>query len=221
MKTLSFCPSSYSVYYARKLEIILICVWWLTSELFGWLCILWMGWIKKVRTQYLWGNGYPKPGFWVPIVPWRNGLIAEGKLDILWNFENSWNMPNIWQKMEKSLLQLAINPFFRWYWVPKNRISGTHFATTQYSHSANFAKEYNVKLLYFVSNDVEKLEIKVSFSLTLLKYYILPLKISTEIVTKKVCWFAYFSDGGEKQMTQIQITFVTTFFKNFLIKNSV
>ena len=42
-----------------------------------------------------------------------------------WNFEKLSNMPKIWQKMKKSVVWLALNPFFGWFLVPENLISGT------------------------------------------------------------------------------------------------
>ena len=38
-------------------------VWRLTSELFGWWCILWMGRIKKLELNICGGIDTPKPGF--------------------------------------------------------------------------------------------------------------------------------------------------------------
>ena len=40
------------------------------------------------------------------------------------HFEKSWNMAKIWQKMKKSLVQLAFSPFFVWFRIPKNPIFG-------------------------------------------------------------------------------------------------
>ena len=76
--------------------------------------------------------GYPKCHSRVP-VPWRNGLKASwtrlffifcqifaifdyfSKWNLpkaLWNFEKSSNMPEIWQKMKKSLVWLSLKSFF-------------------------------------------------------------------------------------------------------------
>ena len=52
-------------------------------------------------------------------------------LKVLRNFEKSSNVPQIWQKMKKSLVQLAFNPFFGWFQVPETRVSGIH-STTKY-----------------------------------------------------------------------------------------
>ena len=46
---------------------------------------------------------YYSAGFWVPILLRINGSKATAK---------------IWQKMKKSLVQLALNPFFGWFWIP-------------------------------------------------------------------------------------------------------
>ena len=84
---------------------------------------------------------YPKSGFRVcPIrIPWRNGLKESwwggAFLHFLPNFCYSWwffkveyakcgyetlkNHQKIWQKMKKSLVQLAFNPFFGCFWVSK------------------------------------------------------------------------------------------------------
>ena len=37
---------------------------------------------------------------------------------------------NFWQKMKKSRVQLALNQFFGWFWVPGNPILGTRSVTT-------------------------------------------------------------------------------------------
>ena len=44
----------------------------------------------------------------------------------LWKFEKWSNMAKLWQKMKKSLVQLAINPFFIWFWVTENLILGIY-----------------------------------------------------------------------------------------------
>ena len=37
----------------------------------------------------------------------------------LQNFETSSNMSKIWQKMKEILVQLVLNLFFGWFWIPK------------------------------------------------------------------------------------------------------
>ena len=97
------------------------------------------------------GTRNPVPGFRVPIVPWRNGWKTSGtRLSLIFYhigwffkvehmsskvvlyFENSSNMAKMWQKMKKSLVQLAFIPFFGWFWVSVNWISGTHSTTNKY-----------------------------------------------------------------------------------------
>ena len=93
-----------------------------------------------------------KPRFWVLEVPgemgsWKQteqglslffcqilGIIddifrvqhAEGTMK-LWKIVL--NMPKIWQQMKKSLVQLALNPFFNWFWIPENLILSTQSIT--------------------------------------------------------------------------------------------
>ena len=50
---------------------------------------------------------------------------------MLQNFEESSNMAKNGQKMKKSLVKFAFNPFFGWFWVPKNLILGTLSSTTR------------------------------------------------------------------------------------------
>ena len=49
-----------------------------------------------------------------------------------------------WQKIKKSLRRLAINPFFGWFYVPENLISGTRSATRE--------RWYSFLLLKMISN---------------------------------------------------------------------
>ena len=82
------------------------------------------------------------------------------------HFEKSSNMAKIWPKMKKSLVQLALNPFFGcWFRVPKNRISGN---THEYYFSIHAASaiefnstkmKWHTKRLFLPWNEVNPVHI--------------------------------------------------------------
>ena len=76
--------------------------------------------IKQVEQVF---SSFFLPNFW-----WF--LKVESELKVLGNFEKSTNMAKIWQKMKKSIVQLASNPFFSTFRVTENQISVTCSATT-------------------------------------------------------------------------------------------
>ena len=91
------------------------------------------------------------PETWVLEVPWRNGFKASWTKAVfhffyqiigifnnfskwslskaLWKIITHCDMLKIWQKMKKSLVQLAIKPLFGWCQVPENLISGNRSIT--------------------------------------------------------------------------------------------
>ena len=58
-----------------------------------------------------------------------DGFAKWSSPKVLWNFKKSSNVAKNWQKMKKSLVQLAFNPLFGWFLVPENWISCTHSTT--------------------------------------------------------------------------------------------
>ena len=106
-----------------------------------------------------------KIGFRVLEVPWRNGIIRQVEQGFssffakflpymmmifqrsaMLHFGKSSSMAKIWQKMKKSLVQIALYPFIGWFRGPENPISGTR--SVNKTNRSNF--EVADGLIYYI-----------------------------------------------------------------------
>ena len=114
---------------------------------------------------------YPKSGLRASAVLWRIGLKASWTrhffilcqifCHIWWFFrvERAESAAELWKinkygnkfgkKMKKCLVQFVFNPFFGWFWVPENRISGNHSAIIYYIYFKKY-KYHTINVFFCI-----------------------------------------------------------------------